>query len=105
RPPPQPVGSSCCQLTKLTMTRMACPLRSTDITPLPRYYGTVRLPGVSLRSASRGCRLCLSLTTAEQVLEFRTRAEIRVTPPVPRTPHGQQPGFRHAPPGERGLRF
>ena len=21
---------------------MACPLRSTDITPLPRYYGTVR---------------------------------------------------------------
>ena len=42
RPPPQPVGSSCCQLTRLIMTRMACPLCSTDITPLQRYYGTVR---------------------------------------------------------------
>src|SRR5215831_5509248 len=30
----KPIGSSCCQLTKLIMTRMACPLRSMGITPL-----------------------------------------------------------------------
>ena len=30
------------QLTKLIMTRMACPLRSTGITPLHHYYGAVR---------------------------------------------------------------
>src|SRR5260370_40636340 len=82
---------------------MACPLRSADITPLPRYYGAVRPCPACRYFRPHGAAACaFSLTTAEQVLKFPTRAKIRVTPPAPPTPHGQQPGFPHAFPGERG---
>ena len=103
RLPPQPPGSSCCQLAKSIATRVTCPLRSTGITPLHRYYGTVRPCPTYRYFRPRGATACaFSLITAEQVLKFRTRAKVRVTPPVPRTPHGQYAGFRHALPGERG---
>jgi len=90
RPPPQSVGSSRRRLTKWTMTRMARPLRSTDITPLPRYYESVRPCPAYRYFRPRGAAACaFSLITAEQVLKFRTKAQVRVTPPVHRTPHGQ----------------
>jgi hypothetical protein len=54
------IGSSCCQLTRTTKTRVACPLRSPGITPVPHYYETVGpLLNGSVLSASRGFRLCL----------------------------------------------
>jgi hypothetical protein len=88
---------------KSITARMACPLRSMGITPLHRYYRTVRPCPTDQYFRPRGAAACaFSLITAEQVLKFRTRAQARVTPPVPRTPHGQYPGFRHAFPGERG---
>ena len=53
-------GSSCCQLTKRSQRAMTCPLRSTGITPLHRYYEAVRpCSGASVLSASRFFRLCL----------------------------------------------
>jgi hypothetical protein len=74
RPPPRPVGSFCCQLAKLIMTRMACPLRSTDVTPLHRRYGTVRPCPAYRYFRPRGATACaFSLTTSEQVLKFHTR--------------------------------
>jgi hypothetical protein len=40
-----------------------------------------------------------SLGIAGQVLKFHTRAGMRVTPPLHRTPHGQSVGIFHADPG------
>jgi hypothetical protein len=58
--------------------------------PLHRYYGAVRPCPAFRYFRPRGSTACtFSLGTAEQVLKFRTRAQIGVTPPVPRTPHGQ----------------
>jgi len=57
------------------MTRMARPLRSTDITPLPRYYEPVRPCPAYRYFRPRGAAACaFSLITAEQVLKFRARA-------------------------------
>jgi len=90
RPPPEPFGSSCCQLTKLILTRMACPLRSTGITPLHRYCATVRpCPAYQYFQPRGAAAWAFSLITAEQVLKFHTRAQARVTPLVRRTPPGQ----------------
>src|SRR5512135_3142349 len=81
--------------------RIARPLRSADITPLHRYYGAVR-PYAHQYFRPRGTTACaFSLITSTQVLKFRAKAQVRVTPPVPRTPHGQA-GFRHVLPEERG---
>lgn len=75
---------------KSIMTRMARPLRSTGITPLLRYYGAVRPCPAHRYFWPRGSPTCaFSLTIAGQVLKFRTKARMRVTPPVHRTPHGQ----------------
>src|SRR5690348_9246597 len=66
-PPVENWSSSCCQLASVT-----CPLRSTGITPLPRYYGAVRPypPHRYFRPRS----FAASLGIAGQVLKFRTRA-------------------------------
>ena len=59
------IGSSCCQLTKPTKTRVACPLRSPDITPVPHYYETVRPCSTDQYFRPRGASACaFSLSTA-----------------------------------------
>src|SRR5215471_20338862 len=50
RPSPRSVGSSCCQLTNMVGTRMTCPLRSTDITPLHQYYRAVHAHELRIRT-------------------------------------------------------
>jgi hypothetical protein len=58
-------GSSCFQLTRPIKTRLACPLCSTGIIPLPRYYGTVRLCPADQYFRPRGASACaFSLSTA-----------------------------------------
>jgi hypothetical protein len=70
--------------------RVACPLRSTGITPLPRYYEAVRPWLAHWYFRPHGASACaFSLPIANQVLKFRTKAQTRVTPPVHRTSHGQ----------------
>ena len=70
--------------------RVTCPLRSTGITPLHHYYEAVRPWPAPWYFRPRGFSACtFSLDIAEQVLKFRTRARMRVTPPKHRTPHGQ----------------
>ena len=71
---------------------MGCrlPIRFAGVTTLRRYYETVRPCSPCRYFRPRGAAACaFSLCTAEQVLKFRTSARIRVTPPVPRTPHSQ----------------
>src|SRR4051812_15237992 len=81
-------------------TSVTCPLRSTGITPLPRYYGAVRPCPPHRYFRPRSFAACtFSLGIAGQVLKFRTRARTRVMPPIHRTPRGQQVGFRHTLPG------
>ncbi len=59
------IGSSCCQLTKPTKKRVACPLRSPDITPVPHYYETVRPCSTDQYFRPRGASACaFSLSTA-----------------------------------------
>jgi len=71
-------------------TWVTCLLRSTGVTPLPRYYEAVR-PWPALRYfRPRGASTCaFSLPIASPVLKFRTKAHIRVMPPIRRTPHSQ----------------
>ena len=71
-------------------TSVTCPLRSTGITPLPRYYGAVRPCPPHRYFRPRGFAACtFSLGIVGQVLKFRTRARMRVMPPIHRTPRGQ----------------
>src|SRR5713101_5603593 len=78
------------QLTQSATTRVTRSLRSTGITPLRRYYEAVRPCLAHRYFRPRGASACaFSLTIARQVLKFLTRAQIRVTPPLHRTPHGQ----------------
>ena len=65
-------------------------LRSTGVTPLLHYYGAVR-PWLAYRYFQpRGSAAwAFSLISANQVLKFRTKARIRLTPALHRTPHGQ----------------
>src|ERR1017187_2053639 len=90
RLPPSPASSSGYPLTHKVATRVTCPLPSTAITPFPRYYGAVR-PWPALRYfRPRGATAwAFSLTIPGQVLKFRTKARMRVTPPVHRTPQDQ----------------
>jgi len=71
-------------------TSVTCPLRSTGITPFPRYYGAVRPypPHRYFRPRSFAAST-FSLGIAGQVLKFRTRARTRVMPPIHRAPRGQ----------------
>jgi len=69
---------------------VTCPLRSTGITPLPRYYEAVRPWPVHRYFRPRGSSTCaFSLFITDPVLKFRTKAQIRVMPPTHRTPNGQ----------------
>src|SRR5271165_4319960 len=71
-------------------TSVTCPLRSTGITPLPRYYGAVRPCPPHRYFRPRSFPACtFSLGIAGQVLKFRTRARTRVMPPIHRAPRGQ----------------
>ena len=70
------------------LTWVTCPLRSTDITPLPRYYEAVRPWSERRYYRPRGSSICaFSLCITDPVLKFRTKAQIRVMPPIRRTPH------------------
>ena len=71
-------------------TSVTCPLCSTGITPLHHYYGAVR-PGRRISTfRPRGWAACaFSLRIADQVLKFHARAQMRITPPIHRTPYGQ----------------
>src|SRR6201984_2829994 len=67
-------------------TSVTCPLRSTGITPLPRYYGAVRPSPPHRYFRPRSFAACtFSLGIVGQVLKFRTR----VMPPIRRAPRGQ----------------
>src|ERR1035438_751792 len=71
-------------------TWVTCPLRSTGITPLLRYYEAVRPWSVHRYFRPRGSSTCaFSFSITDPVLKFRTKAQIRVMPPIRRTPHGQ----------------
>jgi DNA invertase Pin-like site-specific DNA recombinase len=71
-------------------TSVTCPLCSTGITPLPRYYGAVRpCPPHRYFRPCRFAACTFSLGIAGQVLKFRTRARMRVMPPIHRAPRGQ----------------
>src|ERR1700747_2240927 len=71
-------------------TSVTSPLRSTGITPLPRYYGAVRPYPPHRYFRPRSFAACtFSLGIAGQVLKFRTRARMRVMPPIHRAPRGQ----------------
>jgi hypothetical protein len=62
-------------------TSVTCPLCSTGITPLPRYYGAVRpCPPHRYFRPRRFAAWTFSLGIAGQVLKFRTRAQMRVHP-------------------------
>jgi hypothetical protein len=63
------------------LTRVTRPLRSMGITPLHHYYGAVRLCPTHRYFRPDGVTACtFSLGIAVQVLKFRTKAQIRVTP-------------------------
>src|SRR5262252_6649276 len=69
---------------------MTCPLRSAGITLLQHYYEAVRPSPAHRYFRPRGVSVCaFSLGITGQVLKFRRRARMRVTPPLHRTPHGQ----------------
>ena len=71
-------------------TSVTCPLCSTGITPLHHYYGAVRPWPAHQYFRPRGWAACaFSLRIADQVLKFHARAQMRVTPPIHRTPYGQ----------------
>jgi hypothetical protein len=74
----------------LIPTRVTPSLRSVGITLRHRYYGGVRPLAAHRYFRPRGFSTCVfSLGIAVQVLKFRTKARVRVTPPLHRTPHGQ----------------
>jgi hypothetical protein len=67
------------------LTWVACRLRSTGITPLPRYYAAVRPWPVHRYFRPHGSSTCaFSLGITGPVLKFHTKARIRVTPPMHR---------------------
>jgi hypothetical protein len=71
-------------------TSVTCPLCSTGITPLHHYYGAVRPWPAHQYFRPHGWAACaFSLRIADQVLKFHARAQMRVTPPIHRTPYGQ----------------
>jgi len=75
---------------ELGSVRVTCSLCSSEITPDQRSYGAVRPWRAHWYFRPHGASACaFSLTIANQVLKFRTKAQTRVTPPVHRTSHGQ----------------
>jgi hypothetical protein len=71
-------------------TWVTCSLRSASITPPLRYYEAVRpWPAHPVLSASWCSTCAFSLCITDPVLKLRTKARIRVMPPIHRTPHDQ----------------
>ena len=71
-------------------TRVTCSLRSPAVNPVHHYYGAVRPWSAHWYFRPHGASTCaFSLSIADQVLKFHTKARTRVTPPVHRTSHGQ----------------
>jgi hypothetical protein len=83
-PSAEPSGSSRYDPVGPCSTAMTCPLCSTGITPLHRYYGAVRPSPAHRYVRPRGWRLGI----AGQVLTFRTRARLSFAPPTCRMPLG-----------------
>jgi hypothetical protein len=68
---------------------MTCPLCSTGITPLRRYYEAVRpLRRIGTFGLAVGAACAFSLGIAGQVLTFHTGARSRFAPPTCRMPLG-----------------
>src|SRR5215469_15830554 len=81
---------------------MTCPLGSTGITPLHHYYRAVRpSPARRYFGLAVGAACTFSLSIAEQVLTFRTRARLSVAPPTCRMPLGRASGSPRTDPGGR----
>src|SRR6516225_1528773 len=91
RPPPSVEKSGLFLLSVGPLsTSVTCPLCSTGITPLPGYYRAVRpCPPHRYFRPRRFAACAFSLGIVGQVLKFRTRARMRVMPPIHRTPRGQ----------------
>jgi hypothetical protein len=82
------------ELLRLTVdsssTWVTCSLCSTGITPFHRSYEAVRPWSVHRYFRPRGFSTwAFSLIITDPVLKFRTKARIRVMPPLRRTPPGQ----------------
>jgi hypothetical protein len=72
------------------LRRVTCARRSAGITPCQRYYGAVRPSPVHRYVQPHGSTAwAFSLRITGEVLTFRPGAQIGVTPPIHRTPHGQ----------------
>jgi len=72
-------------------TRVTCSLCSTGMAPFPRSYEAVRPGSVPRSFRPRGISTwAFSLIIPDPVLKFRTKARIRVMPPLRRTPPGPQ---------------
>ena len=99
RLPPTPAGPSCCQLTLIDphADRLLTSLHG-NYPASPLLRSSPPLVCASVLSASRFGSCAFSLTIADQVLKFRTKARTGVTPPVPRTSPGQSAGFRQTAP-------
>ena len=81
---------------------MACSLRSTGITPLLSYYEAVRpSPAHRYFGLAVGAACAFSLTIADQVLTFHTKAWSSFAPPTRRMPLGQSQDILRARPGRR----
>ena len=72
------------------LSSVTYPLRSTGITLFHRYCGVVRSWLAHPYFRPHVFSACaFSVTIAHQVLKFRTKARMRFTLPIHRTPHGQ----------------
>jgi hypothetical protein len=89
RLPPKPPGSSCRQLTKQLGTGDLLPSLDGHYPASTLLRSSPLLVGALVLSASWSFHLYLSLSITDPVLTFRTKAQIRVMPPIHRTPHGQ----------------
>src|SRR3984957_18262949 len=99
-PSAEPSGSSRYAPVGPSSTAMTCPLGSTGITPLHRYYEAVRpSPAHRYFGLAVGAACALSLGIAGHVLTFHTRARLSFAPPTCRMPLGQSQCIPQADPG------
>src|SRR6516225_6187787 len=88
-PPAERPGSSCCQLTKQFGAGDLLPSLHGHYLASSLLQSSPPLVSALVLSASPGIHLYLSLSITDPVLTFRTKAQMRVMPPIHRTPHGQ----------------
>ena len=89
RLPPTPSSSSRYRLAKQVGTSDLLPWLHGHYPVSSLLRSSPPLVGALVLSASWGFHLYLSLGITDPVLTFRTKAQIRVMPPIHRTPHGQ----------------